>query len=186
MEIGQDLLSHCSTLCSRTYDTTIVCKVPRNSELKWELCQESTKPWKSWKLFPVQIFLDNFPRKFEVTWMVFYKHVLTPMQTLQSKKIWYLSPSVQISKLLPPFFLYVNHSNWQSDIWINTTNFRWSWFWFNFHLFIWELKTVTFLHGKENYLFVNQGAYGKKTSWPKVSNHYFFTTVKFCQLYSIW
>lgn len=55
--------------------------------------------------------------------MVFYKHVLTPMQTLQSKKIWYLSPSVQISKLLPPFFLNVNHSNWQSDIWINTTNF---------------------------------------------------------------
>lgn len=114
--------------------------------------------------------------------MVFYKHVFTPMQTLQSKKIWYLSPSVQISKLLPPFFLNVNHSNWQSDIWINTTNFLWSWFWFNFHLFIWELKTVTFLHGKENYLFVNQGACGKKNFMAKSLQSLFFYN---CQILSI-
>lgn len=166
--------------------TTIVCKVLETLSWKENFARKAQNLGKVGNCFQYKFFLDNFPRKFEVTWMVFYKHVPTPMQTLQSKKIWYLSPSVQISKLLPPFFLNVNHSNWQSDIWINTTNFRWSWFWFNFHLFIWELKTVTFLHGKENYLFVNQGAYGKKTSWPKVSNHYFFTTVKFCQLYSIW
>lgn len=162
--------------------TTIVCKVLETLSWNENFARKAQNLGKVGNCFQYKFFWIIFLENLKLLEWYFINMYLHPCKPYSPRKY-------DTCHLQSKYQNYCLHFFLMSIILIDNLIFEstqqifwWSWFWFNFHLFIWELKMVTFLHGKENYLFVNQGACGKKNFMAKSLQSLFFYN---CQILSI-
>lgn len=86
MEIGQDLLSHCSTLCSRTYDTTIVCKVLETLSWNENFARKAQNLGKVGNCFQYKFFWIIFLENLKLLEWYFINMYLHPCKPYNPRK----------------------------------------------------------------------------------------------------